>query len=149
MIWHEKIYYALSSCILLCETLEELGITYSFGTFAKEPVLRKRWKDKWRKIHIEDIYTKFGGGTQDYKALQLAERSWSGKHKKKVILVITDGASESKTQLQKTLHQIKNKVIAIGINLQHEQLRLYPNKILTKINNLPQCLSSILKKELL
>src|SRR3990167_775134 len=150
MSWDNKAYWAMAGSILLGETLQELNIPFTFGTFAKDARIIKDHKSAFKKIHIEEIYEYFGGGTQDYKALRMAVKSFSGNKRNKIIVMITDGESESKTQLRHTLSLVNrgHKVIALGINLKLENLNLYPNKIVTSPKDLPKKLLQILKREL-
>ena len=150
MSYHNKAYWAMAGSILLCETLQELNIPFTFGTFAKDSKIVKDHKSVFKKIHIEEIYNYFGGGTQDFKALRMAVKSFSGNKRNRIIIMITDGESEGKTQLRHTLNSVQrgHKVIALGINLRLENLNLYKHKIVTVPKDLPKKLLQILKREL-
>ena len=150
MIWDDKIYFALAGLILIAEALESIDIKFTMGHFAKDCHIIKHHYEKLKKIHIEEIYKKFGGGTHEYKALRLAYNNFSDHRGKKVIILITDGKTENMTNLKATMNYLKDKtkVIAVGINLLAENLSLFPNKILTTPAHLPNDLYNILKQEL-
>ena len=151
MAYQQKIHYALSGLISISEGLQKLGIRFTLGHFAKEARIIKDYVSGFKKRHIEEIYNHFGGGTHEYKAIRLGYKNFSGKTQKKVILVITDGISESQTNLIHTLNVLKDKakVIGIGIGLIEEDLKLFPNRVLASPQNLPIKLFQILKRELL
>ena len=150
MAWDNKIYAGLAGLIMIGEACEELGITCTLGRFAKSPSIVKAHNEKLKSLQVESIYKAFGGGTQEYKALRMAYNSFSGTKEKKVIVLITDGLTESITNLKSTLAHLQDKVkiIALGINLLFEDLSLFPNRVLTTPKSLAKNLSNILKKEL-
>ena len=150
MAWDGKIYSALAGLIMISEACEETGVTYTLGRFAKSPEIIKKHNERLKTLHIEGIYKNFGGGTQEYKALRMAYNNFSGTKEKRIIILITDGLTESLTNLKATISYLRDrvKIIALGINLTYESLALFPNRVLTTPADLPKKLASILKKEL-